>query len=86
MASLPVRVDQEIGAPPGTLHGTLVNLSAGGASIVADRFIERLPVLPFKFLLSKVPVPVPVRAQVRWVSPSVSAKQETFRLGLLFIY
>lgn len=74
---------QEGGELP-RIQGKVLNLSAGGACVTGDRSVEPFTILPCRFRFQKVPVPVPVLAQVRWVQP-VPSQENTFRVGLLFI-
>lgn len=66
------------------LTGQLVDLSPGGAGVVTDRPLPEFTVIPWRLHLPDVPVALPVLAQVRWVQP-VAARDDAFRLGLLFL-
>ena len=67
-----------------TVRGTVVNVSAGGACVLAERAVEPHTVLPFNFAFPAVPVPVPVLMQVRWIEP-VAPRSELYRIGLSFL-
>jgi len=69
---------------PQTIRGRVVNLSLGGACVIADRLAQRATVLAFRLRLQGVPVSLPVLAQVRWVRP-VPSQANTFRMGLTFV-
>jgi len=68
-----------------TSLATVVNVSAGGACIVAQPIsVEPFCILPCKFQFPGVPVGVPVLAQVRWIErPAAGA--ERLRIGLCFL-
>lgn len=69
---------------PQTIRGRVVNISLGGACVIADRLTEQASVLAFRLRIEGVPVSVPVLAQVRWVR-QVPSRATTFRMGLLFL-
>src|SRR5438132_14364131 len=69
---------------PQTIRGRVVNISVGGACVIADRLTEHAAVLAFRLRVRSVPVSVPVLAQVRWVR-QVPSRANTFRMGLLFL-
>jgi len=69
---------------PQTIRGRVVNISVGGACVIADRLAERATVLAFRLRLQGVPVSLPVLAQVRWIRP-VPFQANTFRIGLTFV-
>src|SRR5262245_51826718 len=68
---------------PHTIRGRVVNISLGGACVIADRPTERGAVLAFRLRVRGVPVSMPVLAQVRWVRP-VPSRANAFRTGLRF--
>jgi PilZ domain-containing protein len=72
------------GKTPIPIRGTVVNISAGGACVLAERSVEPSSVLPCKFQFPAVPVPVPVLMQVRWIAP-VALEESLFRVGLSFL-
>src|SRR5262245_4510965 len=68
-----------------TVQATVVNVSAGGACILAEEgCVEPFSVLPCKFQFPGVPVRVPVLAQVRWIERG-AAGAERLRIGLAFL-
>src|SRR5262245_13099289 len=69
---------------PQTIRGRVVNLSLGGACVIADRLAQRATVLVFRLRLQGVPVSLPILAQVQWVQP-VPSQADTFRMGLTFV-
>lgn len=66
------------------LSGRVVDLSAGGVGVIGDCALAKFTVVPWRFHLPDVPVPLPVLAQVRWVEP-VDSQKNAFRLGLIFL-
>ena len=69
---------------PVRIRARVVDLSAQGAGIVGEQPPPPFVVLPWKFYVPEVPVPLQVLAQVRWVEPVESAENE-FRFGLMFL-
>ena len=67
------------------LRGLVLNVSTGGACVLADkRSVEPFSVLPWRFQFPSVPVHVPVLAQVRWIAPA-PADARHVRIGLSFL-
>lgn len=66
------------------VHGTLVDLSNGGACVLTERPLEPRSVLVWRFHFAPVPVPLPVLMEVRSSQPAPGGAN-TFRLGLSFI-
>ena len=75
--------DQE--PAPETIHGTVVNFSAGGACLLGERSLEPFSVLPCQFRFPGVPASIPVLTQVRWVE-AVESQEGVFRIGLHFMF
>ncbi|PYR29575.1 MAG: hypothetical protein DMF90_29540 [Acidobacteria bacterium] len=65
------------------IRGTLVDISAGGACVIAEWPVEPQSVLAWRFHFPSVPVPVPVLMQVRGVQPL--PRIGSFRIALAFI-
>jgi len=80
-AAPPSTHNQEI---PRTASAVALNISAGGACIFGELFVERFSVLPCQFHFPEVPVPIPILTQVRWIEP-VESCDGMFRIGLAFI-
>jgi hypothetical protein len=66
------------------IRGTLVDISAGGACVIAEWPVEPQSVLAWRFHFPSVPVPVPVLMQVRGVQP-LPSRIGSFRIALAFI-
>jgi hypothetical protein len=72
------------GGPSLAVCVKIVNISEGGACVLAERAIEPFSVVPCRFRFPGVPVPVPVLMQVRWVE-TIERPATLYRLGLSFL-
>ena len=66
------------------IRGTLVDLGAGGACVIAQRPVEPRSVLAWRCHFPSMPVRVPVLMQVRGVQP-LPSRIGSFRIALAFI-
>jgi len=86
--SFDCEVDWQSSAPgekeSARFRGRVVDLSTNGACIIADRRPKPFDVLPWKFYVHDVPVPLQMLGQIRWVEP-VNGSENAFRFGLMFL-
>ena len=66
------------------VRGTVVDLSAGGACVLAEHHVVPQSVLVWRFHLPSIPVAMPVLMQVRGVQ-SVPSTIRSVRVSLAFI-
>lgn len=64
--------------------GKVVNISAGGACVLADRDFDQSSILVCRVRFSGVPVAIPLLMQVRWTRPAQSP-EAVLQMGLSFL-
>jgi PilZ domain len=89
---LEASASEDVGEEVLVIRGRVVDLSTGGAGVIADLSNDRVGGLPddtsavlkWAFYIPDVPVPLPLLAQIRWIEP-ISSPEGTVRLGLAFL-